>query len=62
MRLYITKVRAYAGAFWIMYVCFVAFWFLLSVQYVHYKIKVKFILEQATKAQSGSRCVALLFL
>ena len=26
------------------------------------KIKVKFILEQATKAQRGSRCIALVFL
>jgi hypothetical protein len=26
------------------------------------KVKVKFSLEQATKAQRGSRCIALLFL
>jgi hypothetical protein len=26
------------------------------------KVKVKFILEQATKTQRGSRCIALLFL
>jgi hypothetical protein len=26
------------------------------------KVKVKFTLEQATKAQRGSRCIALLFL
>ena len=26
------------------------------------KIKVKFTLEQATKAQKGSRCIAVLFL
>jgi hypothetical protein len=26
------------------------------------KVKVKFTLEQATKAQGGSRCIAILFL
>jgi hypothetical protein len=26
------------------------------------KVKVKFTAEQATKAQTGSRCIALLFL
>jgi len=26
------------------------------------KVKVKFTLEQATKAQKGSRCIALLYL
>jgi hypothetical protein len=29
---------------------------------VSVKIKVKFTLEQAMKAQRGSRCIALLFL
>jgi hypothetical protein len=33
-------------------------------EYIAYtlKVKVEFTLEQATKAQRGSRCIALLFL
>ena len=30
--------------------------------YVKVKVKVNFTLEQATKAQRGRRCIALLFL
>ena len=34
----------------------------LELDNLHIKVKVKFTLEQATKAQRGSRGIALLFL
>jgi hypothetical protein len=36
--------------------------FLISLALLHYKVKVKFSLEQVMKAQRGSRGIALLFL
>jgi hypothetical protein len=33
-----------------------------TVHYIYVKVKVKVTLEQATKAQTGSRGIALLFL
>jgi len=33
-----------------------------ELEYEKVKVKVKFNLEQATKAQRGSRCIAILFL
>jgi hypothetical protein len=37
---------------------------MMSQKYIHYlvEVKVKFTLEQATKAKRGSRGIALLFL
>ena len=34
----------------------------MAYTFVKVKVKVQFALEQATKAQSGSKCIALTFL
>jgi len=34
----------------------------MNLSYVKIKVKVKFTLEQAKKAQRGSRCIVLFFL